>query len=346
MNLKLSPLLAHLKKGTLQPIYLLSGNEPLQLNEAADAVRQLARSRGYQLRERFDVDNSAQFNWDAFLFASKNRSLFADKRILELHLPSGKPGDKGGKALAAYCQQLSDDNLLLITAGQLEAAQRRSAWYKTLDNHGITLEVWPVEAGQLPDWLRQRARDAGISLTADAAQLLADRVEGNLLAAAQELEKLRLIHAQPEATATAITLDSDAVAAAVVDSARFSVYIASEAAINADLPRLVRIIDHLAAENEEAVLLLWALCRDLRLLASLSHSTHDSKTLFLQSAIFNSHLQSAYLRAASRYPTAQWQQQLLLAARIDRLIKGYERGNIWDELLQLALIIAGSRVLS
>ena len=256
MKLRFEQLSEHLQQG-LRPIYLLSGDEPLQLGEAADAIRAQARAQGFAEREVMHVE--AGFDWNALAAASDTLSLFAEQRLIDLRLPSGKPGKEGGAALAEYAANPPQDTVLLITSGKLDKNAAKAKWYKALDSAGVTLQVWPVEANQLPRWVGQRMRARGLSASPEAAQLLAERVEGNLLAAAQEIEKLLLLYGES-------SVDAEMVEQGVADSARYDIFELVDTALLGDAPRVARIMEGLHGEGVEPILILWALVREIRAL--------------------------------------------------------------------------------
>lgn len=322
----------------LAPIYLLSGDEPLQLGEAADAVRAAARAQGYGERQVLHAETG--FDWQTLLAEAGNLSLFAERRLLDLRLPTGKPGDAGAKALTAYAARPPEDTLLLITCAKLDSAQQRSKWFTALERAGVVVQVWPVEAERLPAWIARRMQAQGRSPSPAAASLLADHVEGNLLAAAQEIDKLCLL-CPPGA------VEFDAVAGAVADSARFDVFALADAALSGDVVRTTRVLYGLRAEGIEPVLILWALSRELRTLASLAFAREQGESL--EAALGRLRVwakrKPLITQALKRHSAVRWRALLARAARIDRVIKGREPGNIWDELLQLGEMMAGRLIL-
>lgn len=336
MRLRPEQLPSHVEKPLL-PIYLVSGDEPLQLNEATDALRAAARAQGFGEREVLQVETG--FDWAALAAAGSNLSLFAERKLIELRLPSGKPGDAGAKALTAYAAAPSPDNLLLISCGKLEKQQQSSKWFKALETAGAVVQVWPVEPRALPGWIRQRLLSRGMQPTPEAAQLLAERVEGNMLAAAQEVEKLVLLHG-------AGPLDGEAVRAAVADSARYDVFELADAALGGDAARSARIVEGLRGEGEEPVLILWALVREVRLLAQFAVAMAGGAALdgLLQQQRVWDKRKPLYHAALKRHGLRRWRALLRRAARLDRICKGAEPGNPWDELLQFSLLMAGVRL--
>lgn len=337
MKLRPEQLGNHLQKG-LAPVYLVAGDEPLQVLECSDAIRARARSAGFSEREVLTVDKG--FDWDTLLQASSSLSLFGDQRILELRMPGGKPGDKGSKALQAYVANPAPDTLLLVTCGKLESAATRSKWCQALEQAGVFIQVWPVEAGQLPQWVAGRMRARGMQPTREAVALLADRVEGNLLAAAQEIEKLVLLHGDGR-------IDVDEVATSVADSARFNIFGLVDSALAGKQERLARMLTGLRGEGIDPVLVQWALTREIRTLTTMATEVAAGDNI---EAVMARHRvwekRKPLLRAAlKRHPLKVWRALLQSCARLDRIIKGAELGNRWDELLQLGMWLAGAAVI-
>jgi DNA polymerase-3 subunit delta len=322
---------AALKKALL-PIYFFSGDEPLQMGEAADAVRRHAREQGYTEREVIHADKN--FDWNELLMASNSMSLFAEKRVIDLRLPSGKPGKDGGAALLEYASRPPEDTVLLISSGKVDKRSQSAKWYTALDKVGATLQVWPVEAPDMPRWLDQRLRSRGLQPEPEAARIIAERVEGNLLAAAQEVDKLVLLIGSGP-------LSAEQAEAAVADSARFDVFGLVDAALEGDAPRSTRMLDGLRGEGVEPILVLWALTRELRSLADMAAKIEGGKGLDGVLGQVWGKRKGPVKAGLQRHNKARWQQMLRRAARLDRVIKGAAPGNAWDELLQLTLLMAG-----
>jgi DNA polymerase-3 subunit delta len=322
---------AALKKALL-PIYFFSGDEPLQMGEAADAVRRHAREQGYTEREVIHADKN--FDWNELLMASNSMSLFAEKRVIDLRLPSGKPGKDGGAALLEYASRPPEDTVLLISSGKVDKRSQSAKWYMALDKVGATLQVWPVEAPDMPRWLDQRLRSRGLQPEQEAARIIAERVEGNLLAAAQEVDKLVLLIGSGP-------LSAEQAEAAVADSARFDVFGLVDAALEGDAPRSTRMLDGLRGEGVEPILVLWALTRELRSLADMAAKIEGGKGLDGVLGQVWGKRKGPVKAGLQRHNKARWQQMLRRAARLDRVIKGAAPGNAWDELLQLTLLMAG-----
>lgn len=310
----------------LAPVYLIGGEEPLFVQEAQDSVRAAARKAGHSERVVLEVEPG--FDWNRLNDAAANLSLFGDRRLIELRLPTGRPGTAGSKAISDYCQTPSPDSVLLILTGALDSSQRRSAWVRAVGKSGVFVYAWPLPLPQVPQWVEGRLRQQGLNATADAVELLALRSEGNLLAGAQEIEKLALLFGDKS------RLDHEQVAAAVADSARYTVFDLSDAVLRGQLGRSVRIVHGLRDEGVEPVLVLWALARDLRVTTGLAEGA-PAKELFSQEKVFGRGQQAALQRLAQQAPSTTWRNLLQRAARADRVIKGVAPGRAWDELIQL-----------
>jgi len=334
MRLNASDLEAHLKRQLL-PLYLLTGDEPLQLGEAADRLRRHARDQGYASREVFEVDN--RFDWGDFLTAANSLSLFAERRVLDLRIPAGTPGQEGSKALVAYAERPAEDTLLLITLPKLDKPQQGSKWLKALETVGAMVQVWPVEPAQLPAWIDRRMRAKGLQPTREAVLLLADRVEGNLLAAAQEIDKLVLLHSGDP-------LDATALEQAVADSARYDVFKLVDAALEGKTARVLRILGGLKGEGAAEPIVLWALVREIRTLAAIAGDLE--RGVPLQRALNRPGLwekrKPLLGQGARRLSLRRWQRLLQLCARADRAIKGRENADPWLLFQDIATQMAGA----
>ena len=341
MKLRIDQLGAQLKK-QLAPVYIISGDEPLQIAQCCDQIRQHARAVGFSERHVFHVDNS--FDWGDFLSTANSLSLFAQQQILELRMPSGKPGDPGSKALLEYISHPSPDNLLLMITDRLDNTQQNAKWFKALERVGVFIPIWPVESAQLPGWLGQRLQGDGYRATPQALTLISERVEGNMLAAAQELEKLKLL-------AKDKVIDEVTVEEAVSDSARFDVFQLIDTALNGNIRQCVRILSVLKGEGVETPIILWALAREIRLLGHLSRQISrgvamdlalDQSAKIMGFAPFMLKRRKALLnKALQRNSERSLRQMLHDAGKIDRSIKGLDRDNTWDQLLSLVLHLGG-----
>lgn len=329
MKVRPDQLERHLQKD-LAAIYFISGDEPLQVMEAADRIRQDARKRDYTEREVLDVD--AQFDWNLLLDAGNSMSLFAEKRILELRLPSGKPGKAGSQVLQEYAKRPAEDTVLIISSGKLDGSAKNTKWFKTLDQQGIVIQCWPINTDQLPGWINQRLQAKGITAEREAIQLLTDRVEGNLLAAAQEVDKLFLLHGAGK-------LSFEQVASAVADSARYNIYDLVDSALQGDVSRTSRIIGGLKSEGVEPVLMLWALSREVRMITQISEANASADAVMTKLRVWDNR-KALIRKALSRHSSARWKMFLKRCAKIDKVIKGVEDGRAWDELLMLSTQIA------
>jgi len=319
----------------LAPVYFISGDDPLRVMEAADAVRTAARAQGYDEREVFTVQTG--FDWDSLLSGSDNLSLFSQRRIVDLRLPAGKPGDAGARVLRAWAEQPPEDTLLLVTAGKLEAAARKSKWVQALDRAGVVVFVWPQNPQEFTAWVQERMRRRGLEPTPEAVTMLADRVEGNLLACVQEIDKLYLLHGGGP-------LDAAAISGLVADHSRFDVYGLVDTALAGKAARGVRMLHGLRAEGVAPPVVLWALAREVRQLAVMAEAVAGG--LPVTRVLGQYHVwqaRKALVGAAlQRLPVAQCNAMLRQCAAIDRVCKGQAAGNAWDELLQLTLELAGN----
>ena len=329
MRIQADQIARTLKKG-LPAVWLIAGEEALLTDEAADAVRAKARAEGFMGRDFFVTDRS--FDWSQVAAASRTQSLFAERRILEIRMPTPRPGKVGGAVLASLAADPGPDNLLLVVTTRPERETWSSAWFKAIEKHGVFVQAPPVEIGRLPDWIAARAAKLGLRFEEGAAELLAERVEGNLLAARQEIEKLALLH--PGAS-----LGVDAVQSAVANSARYDVFQLAEAALEGDAPRSLRILEGLRVEGAEPPLVLWVLCRELRALAN--HRNGVAKPVYGAMAQRHDELVRKAAGRMGRQPIEPWFEA---AARIDRQVKGLARGEPWTSLTGLVAGLAGARL--
>lgn len=325
MRLRAEQLNKHLK-GDLLPVYLVAGDEPLQQDEALDALRAAARQNGFDERHRFSADTG--IDWNALRNEAQSMSLFGGRRILEVVLFAKRPDKSGSEIIRELLAQPSPDTLLLIRCSRLDRRRDwNSAWVKAVESIGAVLEVWPVEGKQLQHWLRDRLASRGLSIDEPALELLIQRSEGNLLAAAQEVDKLALIAEDGKVTPAAVQ-------AAVGDSSRYTPFDLTDALGDNDPARALRILRTLRAEGVEAPVILWALAREVRTLDALATGGAPPR------------LPPQRLRAlqaqASRLPPRQIHQALALAIRADQTIKGMEPGDPWQHLASLVLRLAGA----
>ncbi len=330
MKLSFDSLRSHLA-GEPVRAYLVSGDEALLVGEAADAIRGRVKREGFE-REVHFIERVA--DWDGVRASSNNLSLFGSRKLIELRLPSGKPGTGGANAIAELLRDPSPDNVFLMLTGKLEREQHSSAWVKAFETTGAWLNIWPIEVAKLPQWLRARAAGLEIELEDDAVRFIVERTEGNLLAAQQELEKLRLM-AIPNLQKPR-RIDLATAQAAIGDSARFDVFQLGEAALGGDVPRALRILAGLRSEGVEPTLALWSLAREVRNVWGTTQ--HEGARGYQRPSAA---LENAKRRAA-RLP---YPRLAARTARADRMIKGQQRGDAWDEMALLVVEFAGRRAL-
>ena len=329
MQLRFEQLDTHLAKG-LSAVYAIHGDEPLLALEAADAVRAAARKRGFSDREVFEPGR--HFDWSEFQHALASLSLFGGRKIVELRLPTGKPGADGAAAITAYCERPSPDMVLLASLPRLDRATQNAAWFATLSRAGVVVDIWPVERARLPAWIAERLARQNQRATREALEFLADRVEGNLLAAHQEVQKLALLAPQGE-------IGVEALREAVANVARFDAYSACEAMLAGDAARYVRVIDGLKGEGEAPSLVLWALSEELYALARIQAGVATGRAvddLLRENRVWGTRQRPMKAAAARLRPVAV-QRALAHAATVDRAIKGVGSGEPWDEFLKLGL---------
>ncbi len=341
MQLSLPQLGAHLQKG-LRSLYILHGDEPLMQQEAADAIRASARAQGYTERSVHTV-SGAHFDWSEVLAAGGSLSLFADKQIVELRIPSGKPGKEGSAAiqqLAASAQD-NDSTLTLVMLPKLDAATRKGAWFAALENHGVLIATDPVDRNALPTWIAQRLQMQGQSVAAGeegqrTLQFFADRVEGNLLAAHQEIQKLGLLYPAGE-------LSQAQVESAVVNVARYDVFKLSESVLSGQVARVQRMIDGLQAEGEAAVLVHYTLAEDIRAMKRVKDAMTAGKPLpmALREQRVWGPRERLFERVLPRMSEARLNGLLQAAHQVDGIVKGLKvpdwPTDPWQALHRLAV---------
>ncbi len=321
-------------KGDLAPVYLLSGEEPLQLDEAADLIRRAAKSRGFIDRELFFADR--EFDWSTFAATCATSSVFSDSRVLDLRLIETGLTQEAGALLADYLSRPTNDALLLISAGKLSAANQKSRWFQAIDRIGVIVQFWPLEGVQLLDWLDRRMNSKGMLADRSGLKILAARVEGNLLAAAQEIDKLFILYGAGK-------IVDEMILSAVADSARFDAFDLAQAAVDGDGARVYRILAGLRQEGVAPAVALWALMREARLLVDLvarREGGQSAEQVFRQHFIWSKR-KDALAQAAQRLTRSQLHEVLVLGAAADRIIKGLQVGEPWNALLTVCLQLAG-----
>ncbi len=336
MRLRAEQLQNRLQNGALSPLYLFSGDEPLQSIELADAVRGAARRAG--IEERIVLEVERGFDWNSLQTEANSMSLFATRRLIELRLGSASPGKEGGQCLRNYAQRPAPDDVLLITAAKFDRRVQQSQWFKAIEQIGVVVQLWPIELKALPDWLQRRTAARGTRMSKDAAELIAERVEGNLLAAAQEVERLLLLHPGEE-------IESDTVLASVDDSARYDIFTLADAALAGDAVRTLRVLHGLREVGVDATSVSWVLMREIRLLAVIHDALaagQDEARVFAEQRIWDK--RKPLVRGAlKRLRYADYGNLLRAAARIDRVVKGIIRRDPWAELTWLCLALSNQR---
>jgi DNA polymerase-3 subunit delta len=336
MQLRFDSLDVHLEK-TLAPLYVITSDEHLLALEAADKIRRVAKTQGFFEREILTVERS--FKWGALLAANQSQSLFGDKKLIDLRIPTGKPGKDGGAALQEYVANLSPDNLTLITLPKLDWATQKAAWVASLQQAAVYIDIPLVERAQLPGWISQRLARQGQSADRQSLDFIADRVEGNLLAAHQEIQKLALLHPPGP-------LGFDLIHDAVLNVARYDVFKLNEAMLKGDVTRLVRMLDGLKGEGEALPLVLWAMAEELRTLLKLKSGVTQGRPLGMMLKEYRiwGPREKLMEPALRRVSLATLQTALQEAAQVDKMVKGLRAkafaGDAWDALLQLGLRVA------
>lgn len=314
----------------LQPVYLLAGEQLLVL-EAADALRAQARTLGYSERDVLEVGQ--HFDWNDLARSAAGMSLFATRRLIDLRLPTGRPGIEGAKALTAFCADPPPDVTLLVTAMEW-SNKHDGAWSRKLDASGTMVVFNAPRPNEWGSWIGARLASRGLSATPDAVALLAERVEGNLLAAAQEVDKLAVLHGEGRIGATEM---EDLVA----DSARYDVFKLTDAAFTGDGARALRILAGLRSEGDELLALMGWLVNQLQLALRLANAS-DLAAQFRAEHLWQAR-ETLFRQALRRAPREHWLQCLARASRIDRMVKGREQGNPWQEAERLIAAIAEPR---
>lgn len=319
----------------LAPVYLVSGDEPLLVNEVVDALRAAAIGRGCEERDSHVVERG--FSWEAVTASLRNLSLFSSGKLVEIRLPTPTPGDEGSRHIRKLASRPADGNTVVIVTPALTRKIAESAWASALAAAGVWVETRRPGLADLPQWIAQRFRAAGLSCEPEGLDLLADRVEGNLLAAQQEIDKLALLHAP----GTALTVAQ--IRAAVADGARFDVFQLGDAALSGDVARAVRVLGGLREEGTAAPLVLWSLAREVLVLvdAGIRASREGSPLRGVQGAGVWQSRTDLYLRALRNHKPGGLRRLLRMAGRADQIVKGARPGEPWNALLELTLALAG-----
>ncbi len=322
MKIKANQLTSHLKK-QLASCYLVSGDEHLLVGEALDEIRESARERGFASRDLHIATTG--FDWGHLRDSSANLSLFAERRIIELRLPTGKPGRIGGQAIVDLVEQTDADLMLIVSGPKLDRSVQSSKWVKSIESRGVNVQIWPIGVRELPGWIAERMRHAGLQPDRDAIALIADRVEGNLLAAGQEIEKLRLLLGEGKVTAADVS-------AAVANSSRYDVFKLVDAALTGDAKRALKILGGLRLEGVEPVIVVWALTRELRTLASLTDSIAQGMDLassMKKSGVWHNR-QSLVRSCIGRHQHGDFHDLIKVASHADQAAKGQSGADPWQ----------------
>ena len=330
MKVDLQQLSSHLKN-PLQPIYLVCGDETLLVDEACDQIREAAKINGHDDRQVYQID--AQFDWQQLMVATGTLSLFSQKR----RLAAKQPGNDGRAALQSYAENPNPDDLWLIRSGKLEKSTQNTKWFKAVEKAGAVMLIQPVNAGQLPNWIRQRMQAAGLKPTGEAVQMLADQVEGNLLAASQEIEKIRLLAGDAE-------IDGEMITEMVANNARYTVFTLVDRTLDGNTESALRVLHGLKAESAEPTLLVWAFAREVRLLIELSvclQNRRPASDFFrMQKPPIWESRQRSLKQRQQQIPLNRLQTSLKRLLLIDKIIKGAAKGNAWEEIERLMLSLS------
>lgn len=314
----------------LAPIYLLYGEEPLQKEECAEMIREACRREGIADRSVIHID-SADFDWNAVLLEYKSPSLFAQRKLLDLRLSASGPGKAGGAALRELVDNATSDIVVMLNCAKLDGSSRNTAWFKSIDRVGVVVTAWPITGRELTNWLGNRLRKAGVEAQPDALELIAARVEGNLLAAKQEIDLLALL-------ARGAKLGASDVERLVADNARYTVFELAERCLGGKPADALRILQTLRAEGVAEPVVLWSLARELRRLYALAEAGPRDPEFAKQRIA--PRFKSLYVQALKRLSLPDLLKLVHHAAQIDRVIKGLDRGNGWDELASLTYAMA------
>ncbi len=337
-NLRPENLAASLKN-QIAPVYLVSGDEPLLIQEACDAIRKAAKAQGFSERELYHSE--ANFDWHYVRQNLNSLSLFSDKTFIEVRVDNGKIDENASEVITEYCEQAQDDSLLLLVMPKVDKRKQNQAWYKSIEQRGHTVTVWPVGPENLHRWIDQRLKSAGIHADSAAIDILCTKIEGNLLAAVQEIEKLKLI-------ADKQSIDAETMANAVMDSARYSVFSLIDRALAGDARACVRSLHGLQAEGLAPLTVVWALTREIKTLLSIREAMNAGESFELaarKSGVWQNRMQLTRT-AVNRLKLEQLQYMVRNLALADRTIKGLNKGDEWNILLDIVLNLSGLNILN
>lgn len=335
MKIQANQLQSQLQKN-LASCYLVTGDEHLLVAEALDSIRGAARQQGFTSRDLHVAVTG--FDWSVLRDSTSNLSLFAERRIVELRLPTGKPGRAGSQAIVDLIEQLGPDLMLIVVTPKLDRSGQSSKWVKALDAAGVNLTIWPIGLRELPGWISQRMRSVGLQPDRDAVTMIADRVEGNLLAAGQEIEKLRLLHGEGKVSA-------DDVSSAVANSSRFDVFKLVDAALGGDTKRAIKVLAGLREEGVEPVIIVWALTRELRTLASLADLLANGADLAngMQKVGVWRNRQALVRSCVARHQPRDFHHLLKSTVAADQAAKGQLRADPWQVITSIVFELTQGR---
>jgi DNA polymerase-3 subunit delta len=328
-------------KAALPKVILLNGNEPLLIEEALDGVRRALKEQGFTERLKYQLE--AGFDWNQLTGVGQAMSLFAERRILEFRVPKSL-GTPGTKAITEYCQNPPEDDILVIMMPALDKRQRAAKWVKAVETIGWLADGYDISLQQFPSWLKKRLQSRALRVEAGVIELMTEQLEGNVMAAAQEVDKLQVL-----AKDGAVTLKL--VSESLADQARFDVYALTDGCLFGDFNRVLRIKSRLQSEGLEPVIVVWALVREIRIMAAISSGMNQGQSkglLFKQNRIWNKR-EPAVNAALGRLSTNDWYDLLEQAAHLDQSVKGQrysEVGNIWYQIEQLCCSMCGVRLAS
>ncbi|MEM7026854.1 MAG: DNA polymerase III subunit delta [Pseudomonadota bacterium] len=334
MRLKPEQLVSHIQRGDLAPVYFISGDEPLQRLESIDRLRNAARNQGFDERNVFNIDKS--FDWQSINQANANLSLFASRRILELRMQSPKPGKEGAAAILDVLEANNPDNLLIISADKMDKSVQNTKWVKAIDKYGVIIQVWPIGSAQLPDWIQARFREQNKKINGDAARFIAQRVEGNLLAARQEIDKQVLLYEKE-------SIELEDIMSAITDSARYDVFNMIESAYLGAAERTKLMLTGLRKEGAEPMALFGAFMWEFRRTCSFAHEKNNGaniEQLYRNYRIWDSK-KRAIDRVLTRHKLKQLDKLLAYCATVDRNLKSSDKQLAWSKLELLLLTLAG-----
>jgi len=352
MKITLAQLLPHLEQN-LAPLYLVSGDEPLLVDSARNTIYQYAHLKDFTHREYLQADTG--FDWSHFVLLAYNSSLFATQQIVELRLPHAQPGDVGSKVLIEYAQTPPTDKILILITPKLDAAMQKSKWFKAIEQHGVVIQIWPLERVQLLSWIANKAQQVGINISDNGIKLIADYTAGNLIATAQEIEKLSLLYSHGVAVGETgcgaaaarhsnhvSCVSDEQVIAALSDNAHFTIFDLIDAFYTQNKAQLMSVFQHLQSEGIEPILVLWVIARELRLLINLKNIAADVGLLQQQLNYNHSHKiknenKTLIKRMLPKLSMSKLENMLRDAAVVDQIIKGIKVGDAWRELQRILL---------